>query len=92
MSIRFEMKDWADSFYCFENGDGSCYSVHLCDHNYGGILVMCNDSSMWLYYSAKYSGGRTGEHEIKHLCGDDNKYTKKAMLQIMKRHCDKFGM
>ena len=85
--IEINVKEWANSFYRFENGDGSQYSVHICDHNYGGLLVMCNDSSMWLYFNQKYMNG---DAEIKHLCGDDNKYTKKALLQIMKRHSEVF--
>ena len=87
--MRVTVKEWAESYYCFENGDGTCYTVHLCAHEHGGILVMCNDSSMWLYFSRKYLNG--GDAEIKHLCGDDNKYTKKAMLQIMGRHCERFS-
>tara|TARA_R110000751_G_C13537404_1_gene454652 strand:- start:221 stop:379 length:159 start_codon:yes stop_codon:yes gene_type:complete len=51
---------------------------------------------MWLYFSRKYNGatkgnGWIGDAEIKHLCGDDNEYTKKAMLQIMAQHCKRFS-
>ena len=87
--MRVSVKEWAESYYCFENGDGTRYTVHLMQHEHGGILVMCNDSSMWLYFSRKYMNS---DAEIKHLCGDDNEYTKKAMLQIMKQHSERFSV
>ena len=87
LKLRTKEKLWDESYYCFENGDGTRYTVHLMQHEHGGILVMCNDSSMWLYFSRKYMNG---DAEIKHLCGSDNEYTKRAIMQIMGTHCARF--
>ena len=57
-------------------GDGTSYTLHVMKHVYGGYLVCSNDSSMWLYF--------TRDHEIKFLCGNDNKFTAKAIQNYMK--------
>lgn len=77
MEIRLNMIDdndlWAYSNYTFENGDGTRYHLTLCPHQYGGVYVICNDSSLWLFF---------GNYELRHLFGDNNNYTKKAILQL----------
>lgn len=60
--------------YIYENGDGSRYTLHLLNAHYGGIYVLCNESSLWRFHS--------NPNELKHLCGDNNKYTKKAILEV----------
>lgn len=74
---------WAYSNYTFENGDGTRYHLTLCPHQYGGIYVICNDSSLWLFLNY---------NELRHLAGNKNQYTKKAILQLarVKRWSDSF--
>jgi len=69
--------DWAESYYCFENGDGTRYSVHLSTAHHGGIYVNCNETSLWRWHD---------ETDIKFLCGKNNEYTRRAILQIMIFH------
>lgn len=77
MTIRINTIDeqnlWAYSNYTFENGDGTRYHLTLCPHQYGGIYVICNDSSLWLFFD---------NYELRHLCGNQNPFTKKAILQL----------
>lgn len=77
MSIHFEEREWADSIYRFMNGDGTAYTVHMMPAMHGGIYVICNESSLWRWH---------GDNDVKFLCGDDNKWTRKAVLQIMEFH------
>lgn len=74
-----EAREWADSWYRFQNGDGTAYSVHLMPAQHGGIYIICNESSLWRWH---------GHDDIKFLCGNNNKFTRKAMLQIMKFHTE----
>jgi len=69
--------DWAESYYSFENGDGTRYSVHLTNAQHGGIYIICNESSLWRWHD---------ETDIKFLCGKNNEYTRRAILQIMIHH------
>ena len=64
----------ATSFYVFENGDGTKYTLHVMAAEYGGLYVICNESSLWRFHS--------NPNELKHLCGNNNEYTKKAILQL----------
>ena len=68
---------WRNSHYIFENGDGTKYTVQVTPALYGGINVICNESSLWRWH---------GENDIKFLCGDNNKWTEKALIQIMNYH------
>jgi len=61
-------------FYIFENGDGTKYTLHLTYAAYGGIYVICNESTLWRFHS--------DPNELKHLSGDYNEYTKIAILQL----------
>lgn len=56
-------------------GDGTNYTFHIMKHTYGGYLVCCNDSSMWLAFA---------DGEIKHLCGNDNLFTQIAIHKYFK--------
>jgi hypothetical protein len=69
--------EWANSNYEFENGDGTRYTVHVMPAKYGGLYVIVNESSLWRWH---------GNNDIKHLCGLNNSYTKKAVSQIMNYH------
>lgn len=77
MSVQFEEREWADSVYRFMNGDGTAYTVHMMPAMHGGIYVICNESSLWRWH---------GDNDIKFLCGNNNEYTRKAVLQIMEFH------
>ena len=77
MTVEFEEREWADSYYRFMNGDVTAYTVHMMPAMHGGIYVICNESSVWRWHE----GG-----DIKFLCGDNNKWTRKAILQIMEFH------
>tara|TARA_R110000824_G_scaffold399112_1_gene604060 strand:+ start:1734 stop:2003 length:270 start_codon:yes stop_codon:yes gene_type:complete len=79
--MRFDLQDWASSFYVFENGDGTKYTVHVTEAQYGGLYVICNESSLWRWH---------GEGDIKFLCGNNNEYTRRAMITIMAYHDSKF--
>lgn len=79
--MRFNLKEWEQSYYRFENGDGTQYTVHLAPCEHGGIYMICNDSSLWM-------GFDNLDYEIKFLCGINNEYTKRAMAQILKFHYD----
>lgn len=65
---------WAQSYYVFENGDGTRYTIHICKCENGGLYVICNDDSLWLYF---------GNVDLKFLCGNNNEYTEKAILQCL---------
>jgi len=60
--------------YIYENGHGSLYNLHLVKAMYGGIYVLCNESSMWRFHPHS--------NELKHLCGDNNPYTRLAILEV----------
>lgn len=60
--------------YIYENGDGSRYTLHLVRAIYGGVYVMCNESSMWRFHS--------NPNELKYLSGDNNPYTRLAILEV----------
>lgn len=74
-----ELRNWSDSFYRFENGDGTMYSIHMMPCVYGGIYAIVNDESLYLWFE---------NNEVRLLIGKENKYTTKAVLQIMKFHFD----
>lgn len=75
--MRIKVSEWAQSYYCFENGDGTRYTVHLCACEQGGTYVLVNDSSAWLWFD---------NDDIKFLHGNYNKYTQRAILQVMNFH------
>lgn len=72
--IKFDEINLDDTFYIFENGDGTKYTIHIMPAEYGGLYVICNESSLWRFHSKP--------NELKHLCGNNNEYTKKAILQL----------
>ncbi len=75
MIVQFEhIQNSFNSFYVFENGDGTKYTLHVINAYYGGLYVICNESSLWRFHS--------NPNELKHLCGTNNQYTKKAILQL----------
>ena len=80
--IRLQDEDiyrWGNSSYVFElnPSDGTKYTVQVSPAKYGGLNVICNESSLWRWH---------GEENLKFLCGDDNKYTCKAIVRIMMYH------
>jgi hypothetical protein len=74
---RIKLKEYRleSSYYVFENGDGTRYTLHICNCEHGGFYVICNDSSLWL--------GFKGDMWLKHLAGDDNEYTRRAITQLL---------
>lgn len=80
MSIKIQIADhWANSHYVFEMNpsDGTKYTVQVCPAEYGGIYAIVNESSLWRWH---------GDNDVKFLCGNNNKYTKKAVIKIMTYH------
>jgi len=78
--MRINIDDeWANSFYVFQMNpsDGTKYTVHVTPAQYGGLYVIVNENSLWRWH---------GEGDVKFLCGNDNRYTKKAVIQIMTYH------
>ena len=63
-------------FYVFENGDGTKYTLHVMPAEYGGLYVICNESSLWRFHS--------NPNELKHLSGNNNEFTKIAILEVAK--------
>jgi len=83
--MRFKISDWANSYYCFEVGDGTRYTVHLTPNEHGGIYVIegnVKNTSLWIWFE----GEEEEDCEIRHLCGNNNEYTKRAILKIMWFH------
>ena len=75
--MRIEVIEQLNSIpenYIYENGDGTRYTLHLVRAIYGGIYVLCNESSLWRFHS--------NPNELKHLSGTFNIYTKKAILEV----------
>lgn len=64
------MNTWVVSDY--QPGDGTNYTMHFTKHVYGGWIVMVNDSSTWLLFENNL--------EVKHLHGNDNEFTRKAII------------
>ena len=78
MAVRLRIIDeYQNSFYVFENGDGTRYTTHVMPAEYGGLYVIVNESSLWRWH---------GEDDAKFLCGNNNKYTQRAVIQIMRHH------
>jgi len=75
--MRIQETNHQTSFYVFENGDGTKYTVHVSHAEYGGLYVIVNENSLWRW---------NGEDDVKFLCGNNNKYTKIAVIQIMRHH------
>lgn len=81
MKIELSHDDkWQNSFYVFElrPSDGTKYTVQVTPALYGGLNVICNESSLWRWH---------GEGNLKFLCGGDkNAYTYSAIAKIMRHH------
>tara|TARA_B100000963_G_scaffold281489_1_gene250001 strand:- start:3189 stop:3443 length:255 start_codon:yes stop_codon:yes gene_type:complete len=74
LNIQYYHQDNNMHFYVFENGDGTKYTLHLTYAYYGGIYVICNESSVWRFHN--------DPDALEHLCGDFNEYTERAILQL----------
>lgn len=70
---------WGTSSYVFETkpSDGTKYTIQVSPAKYGGLNVICNESSLWRWH---------GNGDLKFLCGDENPYTREAILKIMPYH------
>ena len=80
MSVKIRIDDeWQNSFYVFQMNpsDGTKYTVHVTPAQYGGLYVIVNEGSLWRWH---------GEGDVKFLCGNNNEYTRKAVIQIMTHH------
>jgi len=84
--MRFYLKDWASSYYRFENGDGTQYTIHITTCENGGYYVIVNDSALYLGFDSLDYNGR---YEVRHLCGRENIYTTRAVQQILQFHFEK---
>jgi len=58
----------------YQPGDGTAYTVHFMSHMHGGIIACVNDDSMWLAFK---------DGEVRHLCGNNNEYTKRAVSTLV---------
>jgi len=56
--------------YDFQPGDGTRYNLVTVDDPHGGVLVICNNSSLWRYHQGD---------QLKFLCGNENEYTRRAI-------------
>lgn len=68
--------DYAD----FQPGDGTRYHLTLVPEQYGGIMIVCNQTSCWRYYR---SFPHADNSEIKFMFGDNNEWTQKAIHEYM---------
>lgn len=76
---------YGNSYYEFENGDGSRYMVHIMPCEHGGLYVIegnVKGNSLWIWFE----GETKSDCEIRHLAGSENEYTKKAILDVMWFH------
>jgi hypothetical protein len=65
---------WMNASTYFENGDGTRYLFHFMPARHGGIYIIANETEVYRYH---------GNADIKFLCGNHNKYTEKAVLQLI---------
>lgn len=54
----------------FQPGDGTRYDLVCTPSPYGGLLVICNESSLWRYHKGDV---------LKFLCGVNNEWTHRAI-------------
>jgi len=64
------------AIYDFQPGDGTRYNLVTVDDPHGGVLVICNNSSLWRYYQGDY---------LKFLCGNENEYTRRAIFNELEK-------
>ena len=60
--------------YDFQPGDGTRYSLVTVEDPHGGLLVICNSSSLWRYHAGD---------QLKFLCGNENEYTRRAIWDYL---------
>jgi hypothetical protein len=84
--LKLEVEDvWRNSHYVFEKNpsDGTRYTVQVTPALYGGLNVICNETSLWRWH---------GEGDLRFLCGDWEENTprywcvRRAVDQIMTYH------
>tara|TARA_Y100001951_G_C11279689_1_gene264457 strand:+ start:136 stop:441 length:306 start_codon:yes stop_codon:yes gene_type:complete len=65
-----------ESFFIFEPNprDGTKYTIHTRECHYGGVYAIVNENSLYRYHAP---------HDLKFLCGDDNKFTYHATKWAM---------
>ena len=76
---------YGNSYYEFENGDGTRYMVHIMPCEHGGLYVIegnYTNNSLWMWFE----GETKADCEIRHLAGVENEFTKKAILDVMWFH------
>ena len=76
--INIEEYRHESSYYVFENGDGTRYTLHICKCENGGFYVICNDDSLWMGFKPF-----SGDPWLKFLCGNENEYTRLAITQLL---------
>jgi hypothetical protein len=80
---KTRMVEWSQSYYRFENGDGTMYEVHLCSCENGGTYMIegnVQNNSLWIVFDNEPF------NEIRHLAGPNNPFTAKAMIDIYEAH------
>jgi len=73
---------YGNSYFQFENGDGTRYMVHITPCEHGGYYVIegnVTNNSLWIWFD----GESKTESEIRHLAGPNNEYTRKAIIDVM---------
>jgi hypothetical protein len=65
--------------YDFQPGDGTRYNLVTVDDPHGGVLVICNNSSLWRHYP---------RDALKFLCGNENEYTRRAIWNHLEEELD----
>jgi hypothetical protein len=65
--------------YDFQPGDGTRYNLVTVDDPHGGVLVICNNSSLWRHYP---------RDALKFLCGNENEYTRRAIFNHLEEELD----
>ena len=62
------------TFHDFQPGDGSRYVLHTLPSEYGGILVINHEKSLWRYHRGDC---------VKFLYGVFNEYTQRAIWSYL---------
>jgi len=65
--------------YDFQPGDGTRYNLVTVEDPHGGVLVICNNSSLWRHYP---------RDTIVFLCGNENEYTRRAIFNHLEEELD----
>ena len=88
MNEKARIIEWSQSYYRFENGDGTMYEVHLCSCENGGTYMIqgnVQNNSLWIAFEG------TPMNKLRHLAGPNNPFTGAAMMQIFDLHLERMS-